>query len=215
MTEASNTIQANREHDSSDWFQAAEQHRAYLLRVAMLQLKQPETAEDLVQDTLLAFFDQAERFRGEASLRTYLVAILKRKIIDHLRSRRELCFSDLEADSGYNDNEFNDRFNQLLDTLFDERGHWHKGIHPLPWPTPEQAFSSQQFWRIFDACIGALPTRTSLIFVQREVFGEEIDALCKLFALTSTNVSVILYRARVVLRQCLETRWLSDGSTNT
>ena len=90
-------------------------HRAYLLRVAVLQLRDPDLAEDVVQDTLVAALQGEAGFSGRSSLKTWLTGILKHKIVDAIRRKgREPVMANLDDETRLED----------FDALFDETGHW-------------------------------------------------------------------------------------------
>lgn len=167
----------------------------YLFRFALSRLRQREAAEDLVQETFLAALNAKSKFAGRSSERTWLVGILKRKIVDHLRRKgREQPASDLAATDHW------------LESLFDERGNWMK--KPGKWPAdPSAAIEKEEFWAIFTACLRKLPERLADAFTLREV--EELDSheVCKVLDISANNLWVMLHRARLGLRRCLEVNW--------
>jgi RNA polymerase sigma-70 factor (ECF subfamily) len=182
----------------SDFASRCNAHRGYLLRVAMLQLRDNDLAEDVVQDTLLAALQGASGFSGRSSLKTWLTGILKHKIVDAIRRKeREPVRASLEEESQIED----------FDALFDESGHWENP--PADWGDPEQALSQQQFLDIMQFCLEKLPPNTGRVFMMREVMGLDSGEICKELSITSTNLWVILYRARIALRQCLEQHWFA------
>ncbi len=187
----------------SDFASRCNIHRGYLLRVAVLQLRDNDLAEDVVQDTLLAALQGADGFSGRSSLKTWLTGILKHKIIDAIRRRtREPSVSPLEEEIQLED----------MDALFDETGHWDNP--PADWGDPEEALSRVQFMDMMQFCLEKLPPNTARVFMMREVMELESQEICKELKITSTNLWVILYRARMALRQCLEQNWfLRAGKT--
>ena len=175
-----------------------EERRPDLVRFAVLQLRDQGLAEDVVQEALMAALEGAPRFAERSSVKTWVYSILRRKIIDALRARRrELPVSGGDADE---DDAAGDR-------LFDERGFWATEHRPHCWTTPEESLEQQQFWQIFELCLDRLPKRTSRVFMMRELLGLETEEICKELAITSSNCWVILHRARMGLRLCLEDRW--------
>jgi RNA polymerase sigma-70 factor, ECF subfamily len=167
--------------------------RPYLLRYASLQLRNRDAAEDAVQETLLAALGAEEGFAGRSNLRTWATGILKHKIVDTIRrSARE---QPLEGDDDTAD----------FDSLFDERGHWKE--HPDPWASPDGALHEKQFLAALQRCLQALPPRTAQVFLLREQMGLDTDEICKELGVTSTHCWVLLYRARMALRGCLEKTW--------
>ena len=169
--------------------------RPYLLRYASLELRNREQAEDAVQETLLAALAAEASFAGRSNLRTWLTGILKHKIVDTIRrSSRERTLESAEGDAGIED----------LEERFDETGHWREP--PQAWP--EQALEDKQFLRALEKCLAMLPARTGQVFLMREHLGFETADICKELAITPTHCWVLLYRARMALRECLEKGWL-------
>jgi len=186
-----------------DFASRCNSHRGYLLRVAVLQLRDNDLAEDVVQDTLLAALQGAEGFSGRSSLKTWLTGILKHKIVDAIRRKsREPVVAPLDEEVQLGD----------IDALFDENGHWESP--PADWGDPEAALSRVQFMDMMQFCLEKLPPNTARVFMMREVMELESAEICKELKITSTNLWVILYRARMALRQCLEQNWfLRAGRT--
>lgn len=176
------------------------EHRAYLYRYALLHLRDPEQAEDAVQETLLSAVKAVADFQGRASLRTWLIAILKHKIIDHIRkaAQEQVPVSQLNA---ADEDEAADR-----EGFFNSTGGW-RDDRPKTWHDPDEAFERSQFWEIFQTCCEVLPRRIAQVFMLREVMGFSIEEICKDMQITTSNCSVILYRARLRLRNCLEKKW--------
>jgi RNA polymerase sigma-70 factor, ECF subfamily len=172
-------------------FAALAEHRQYLLKVARLELRDGTSAEDIVSDVITQAFERRETFRGTSSLRTWLTSILKNRIIDLLRKqwREQPLESNTDDENG-------------IDRLFDASGHY---VH-MPSDIRDPAELSQQddFLAAVQKCIDLLPKRIGQIFVLREVFGSDTRELCKDLGLTTSNVWVQLYRARMMLRTCLE-----------
>ncbi len=178
--------------------------RPDLLRFARLQLRDAGAAEDAVQETMLAALTGSHRFESRSSYKTWLISILRNKIVDIIRSQsRELPASALADDEEGDD---------LLDeSLFDPRGHWQPGARPARWADPEASFEQQQFWKVFEACLDHLPPKTARVFMMREFLGLETGEICKETGISSSNCWVVLHRARMGLRTCLETRWFAGA----
>ncbi|GIX34419.1 MAG: RNA polymerase sigma factor [Lysobacteraceae bacterium] len=173
--------------------------RSRMLRFATLQLGDPQLAEDAVQEALVAAMTHARSFAGRAAYRTWVFAILKNKIADLLRQRSR----SLEA-ARLGDGE---EENGEPEGLFDARGHWQPHERPRDWHDPEAATGQAEFWRIFEACLDRLPGRQAQVFMMREFVGLETAEICAATGLGVSNVHVILHRARLRLRECLEDRW--------
>ena len=167
--------------------------RPYLLRYASLHLRNRDAAEDAVQETLLAALAAEAGFAGRSNLRTWATGILKHKIIDTIRRASREQALEAEEDTA----EF--------DALFDERGHWHE--HPDAWPAPDGALEEKQFLAALQRCLDGLPPRTARAFLLREHMGLDTAELCKELGVTATHCWVLLYRARMALRECLEKSW--------
>ena len=181
---------------SSDFRTQVESLRPYLLRYATLQLRDTAAAEDAVQEAMLAALNGEPNFAGRSNLRTWITGILKHKIVDTIRRQdRERAAStfDPEGDAA----EF--------DALFDRRGHWQDA--PDAWEHPEGALGQKQFLAALEACLRALPARTGQVFMMREHLGLDTNEICKELAITPTHLWVMLYRARMALRRCLELNW--------
>ena len=170
--------------------------RPALLRFAMLQLRNDAQAEDVVQDTLMAVLERPERFAEQSSLRTYVTAIMKHKIIDVLRAAKrtrpiEVCDDQTEADA--------------IDALFAANGHTHE--QPRDWGNPDATLEQKDFFRVMEICLEKLPPKTARVFLMREWLALDIHEICKEVGLTTSNAWVILYRARIRLRECLDVNW--------
>jgi RNA polymerase sigma-70 factor (ECF subfamily) len=182
----------------ADFRAQVEAQRPYLLRYASLQLRDTAAAEDAVQEALLAALAGESGFAGRANLRTWLTGILKHKIVDAIRRQaRERPAADLEPEAG--EDEF--------EGLFDRRGHWQEA--PAAWDHPEQALNQRQFLAALEACLRALPERTARAFMMREHLGLETSEICKELRITATHCWVMLHRARMALRLCLQANWFN------
>jgi RNA polymerase sigma-70 factor, ECF subfamily len=173
-----------------------------LLRYAQLQLRNDSVAEDVVSETLLAILEKPDAFAGRSSLRTYATGVLKHKIVDVMRrSGRELHIEPLDEQS----------LDEAIDAMFVENGHWRDP--PPAWQSPERAFEQAQFFETLQACIDRLPPKLGRIFMMREWLEMEVPQLCDELAITSSNCGVMLYRARMQLRECLDRQWFgrTDG----
>ncbi len=178
-----------------------EEHGDYLFKYALVRLRDPAKAEDMVQETFLAALKGGSRFAGRSAEKSWLVGILKNKICDHFRkASRETSFTDLDF---YSDEE-NDRF--IPDGIF--QGGWIHELGPLEWsPDPGASLDSQAFWKTFHDCSSKLPKNVATVFTLREVDGVESKEICKMLNISENNLWVMLHRARMALRRCLETNW--------
>ena len=176
--------------------------RDYLLKFARLQLRNDAWAEDAVSDTLLAALSKPQSFGNRSQLKTWLVGILKHKLIDALRHHsREVSGLESSAD---------DAADPLDYMAFKADGHFSEA--PAEWGNPEQQLSSLQFFHVLDACTSLLPANQGRLFLMREWLELSSEEICKELTLTPTNLYVQLHRARLRLRECLELNWFMKGS---
>ncbi|MGE0348722.1 sigma-70 family RNA polymerase sigma factor [Hydrogenophaga sp.] len=177
--------------------------RAYLLKFARLQLRNDAWAEDAVSETMLAALSKPQGFQQRSQLKTWLVGILKHKIIDALRHHgREVC-----ASSGSPD----EQADPLDDMAF--RANGHHAEKPADWGNPEQDLHSRQFFEVLEACTDRLPAVQARLFLMREWLELSSEDICKELSLTPTNLYVQLHRARLRLRECLELNWFARPKT--
>lgn len=182
--------------------QVADLH-SYLLKFARLQLRNDTWAEDAVSEVVLAALAKPQAFGNRSQLKTWLVGILKHKIIDTLRQRgREVC-------QGADTQESNE---DPLDYL-SFKGDGHFTEPPADWGNPEQQASSRQFFEVLEVCANQLPTVQGRLFLMREWLELSSEEICKELQLTPTNLYVQLHRARLRLRECLELNWYGKTAT--
>jgi RNA polymerase sigma-70 factor (ECF subfamily) len=176
-----------------------ETHRRYLLRVAQMQLRDADLAEDVVQETLVAALSARGGFSGRSSVKTWLTGILKHKIVDAIRQkqRQPVVLASFDEETDLED----------FDPLFKDNGAW--AAPPADWGDPENALSRREFFDVMDLCLEKLPPNTARVFVMREVMELTSDEICKELTITANNLWVILYRARMALRLCLEQNWFA------
>jgi len=166
-------------------------HGDYLFRVARRQLHTDELAEDAVQETLLAALSAQARYAGDASPRSWLTGILKHKIVDLIRRQVREVEIPRDADG-----------EEAIDRLFQQDGHWAEPLRP--WGNPQTEAELSQLRRILDDCADRLKPVMAQVFSLREVAGMETEEICKELNISPTNCWVLLHRARVFMRQCLE-----------
>ncbi len=173
--------------------------RPDLLRFARLQLRNDTWAEDAVSETLLAALSKPQSFQGRSQLKTWLIGILKYKVIDGLRQRGREVVLDFSPEDEHAD--------PLEHMAFTANGHFVNA--PADWGDPEQALGSQQFMQVMDACTQKLPPVQARLFLMREWLEMSSEDICKELAMTPTNLYVQLHRARLRLRECLELNWFA------
>jgi RNA polymerase sigma-70 factor (ECF subfamily) len=172
--------------------------RPRLLKYALLQLRNAAWAEDAVSETLLAALEKPQSFAGKSQLKTWLVGILKHKLVDQMRRNcREMSMT---AEDG----------EDLDEELFKPDGHWREA--PQEWGDPEHTLHQLDFMRVLDACVEKLPGQQGRLFMMREWLELETDEICKVLDISPTNLWVMLHRARLRLRECLQLNWFSTAS---
>lgn len=176
-----------------------DEHGDYLFHFALSRVRDPGLAEDLVQDALLAALRGADRYQGRSVERTWLAGILRNKMLDHFRKAgRETSFTDLEFYEEEETSAFdNPRF----------PGHWKDGAGPQDWNRAGESLDGEVFWAAFHDCTRKLPEKVARVFLLREMDELPTDEICLTLDVTPNNLWVMLHRARMALRRCLEENW--------
>lgn len=176
-----------------------DEHANELFRFACLRVRDSLVAEELVQETFLAALKGFDSFRGDSTPRTWLIGLLRHKIADHFR---RLNRHRPAADAGTD---------ETIDAWFDSKGAWinkptDRALDPL--------LLSQRadFWAVFRTCLHALPDRIGQAFSFRVLDDMNPDDVCKVLSVSSTNLWVMLHRARARLRACLEVNWFESDA---
>ncbi|MBN1909092.1 MAG: sigma-70 family RNA polymerase sigma factor [Pirellulales bacterium] len=191
---AGDTYQARVATDPTTWL---DRYGDTLYRYAILRVRSREQAEDLVQETLLAGLEARERFSGKSSEQTWLISILRRKIVDQFR--KEARLQQIEAEVS------------ALSEFFSNDGHWKVAL--AKWSSdPAHSVEAREFWAAFEACRAELPAILADAFVLRELEDRQRDEVCEILDITLSNLSVRLHRARLLLRRCLEHSWFSSNA---
>lgn len=177
--------------------------RKQMLKFATLQLSDSSLAEDAVQEALIGALKNASSFGGKAALKTWVFAILKNKIADVLRQKQRLISASSLLREGEEEEDFSE--------LFDQKGFWRADEHPAAWANPEASLREAQFWRVFEACLENLPDAQARVFMIREFIELDSHEICETIGITVGNLNVMLHRARIRLRECLENRWFVEG----
>ena len=156
-----------------------------------------DIARDLVQDTFLSGFKNKDGFRGDSSERTWLFAILRNKILDHYRSKYRKPIhesTDLNSEDGH----------------FKKNGHWNAESLPGSWDADTDSLvQNKEFFLILERCKDRLSAQQKLVFVLKYLEDRDADEICKELNIQSSNYWVILHRARVQLRDCLQKNWFN------
>ena len=178
-----------------------ESSRPALMRFAGRALRSAADAEDVVQETLAAAIAAPDAFNGHSSRMTWLLAILKHKIVDvYRRQAREMPLDETVGTDGLDES----------DALFTPAGHWREP--PTSWGSPEAALSQRDFLQLLEACIASLPERMARVFTMREVLELEVSEICETLGISPSNCFVILHRARMRLRRLLDEHWFGPAA---
>ncbi len=183
--------------DPAGW---VDRHGDCLYRYALLKLGEPDRAADVVQETFLHALRSFESFSGRSSERTWLVGILKHKVVDQLRAsaRRQSLAETIAAE-------------RAVAPEFDRAGYWR--ARPGDWAgTVGQAVETQEFWDVVRSCLAHLPATLADAFLLRELDGLGADEVQSRLGITPANLWARLHRARLLLRRCLETHWFDPGT---
>ncbi len=177
-----------------------DEHGAYLYRFALAQVQDAHSAEDLVQETFLAALRSRDTFGGHSSVRTWLTGILKHKVIDLLRKKyREQ--PDDPSSLPFEEEE-------LFRTEGEFQNHWKPALGPAELSLdPSNEVERQEFWNILHSCLERLPGRLRAAFSLRDISDLDTEDICKDLGITPTNLWVMLHRARMQVRRCLERKW--------
>ncbi|MFP4472817.1 MAG: sigma-70 family RNA polymerase sigma factor [Candidatus Omnitrophota bacterium] len=180
--------------DPAEW---VDKYGNYLYRFALGRLRNPNEAENLVQETFLAAFKARDKFAGRSTERTWMIGILKHKIIDYFRKKyRETPVSSLQSR----------KESMTVDSFFDQVGHPNK--YPSDWEAnPRELSENHEFWEVLEKCIQKLPSRTAEAFSMRELDHMETKEICQILNITPTNLWVMMHRARLQMRGCIEENW--------
>jgi RNA polymerase sigma-70 factor (ECF subfamily) len=182
-----------------------EEHGDYLFKYALLRLRNPSKAEDVVQETFLAALKGSKTFAGRSAEKTWLIGIMKNKIGDFYRKvSRETAFTDLDF--------YQDEENERFVTEGPAKGAWVHELGPMEWsPDPGASLDNQAFWKTFHDCAGKLPKNISAAFCLRELDEVDSKEICRMLNISENNLWVMLHRARMALRRCLEANWFGKS----
>lgn len=176
-------------------------HVDYLFRFALVRLRDEARAEDAVQETLLAALQQLHSYSGRSTERTWLTGILKHKIVDQIRkSCKEVPFEPSDTDLS--------EFDPLFEREDEFKDHWSDTLSPRIWHrSPEEAIQQSEFFGVLNNCMGKLPERVAHVFTLREMNELDTEEICGLLELSTSNFWVMMHRARMALRRCIEINW--------
>jgi RNA polymerase sigma-70 factor (TIGR02943 family) len=182
----------------SEFSQAVQVLQPQLMRYARSQLRNDAWAEDAVSETVLAALAKPQAFAGQSQLKTWLVGILKHKLVDQIRRHsREVSATTPDDDE------------DIDGLLFKEDGHWKEA--PADWGNPDQLLAQREFFELLELCMEKLPGVQGRVFMMREWLELETPEICKELDITATNLWVLLHRARLRLQVCMQERWIASA----
>ena len=188
MTEQKNILNINKWIDN---------YADYLYNYTISRVNNSDLAKDLVQETFFAGLKSAKNFQGKATERTWLVSILKRKIIDYYRK-----INSKKGQAEVRMNFYDDGENE---------GNWLEERVPQSWDNAsEKNIENEELKNQLEACINKLPEKYAMVFRMKTVQEFETEEICKELDITSSNLWVIIHRARTQLRKCMEDNWFNN-----
>lgn len=192
------TMSDNLENNPETW---VDRHGDALYRYAMLRVRSPEAVADIVQETFLHALRSREGFAGRSTERTWLIGILRHKILDHYRRTAVAGATEIAIAASVDDSGIG----------YDARGHWQNA--PKSWGNdPSQSLESKEFWGVFHQCLGKLPRSLADAFFLREVDGLDSIEVQRELGVSPANLWTRLHRARSLLRGCLERNWFDSSA---
>jgi len=165
-----------------------------LFGYAMARINSREIAQDLVQETFLVALRTKENYRGEVSEKNWLFIILKSRILDYYKKKKEVLGANLVSEEDDSDE------------FFQSSGHWAKNARPNP-ETTENMVREKEFFSVLEACKSRLNEMQNLVFTMKYLDGADSEFICKELDITSSNYWVLVHRAKLHLRRCLELKW--------
>lgn len=174
----------------------------YLFNFAHSRVHSKEVAEDLVQDTFLSAIKSKSSFQQKSTERTWLTSILKNKIIDFYKKKS----TQKEVSVGTNDDD--EKHNRYFEAEGGRKGMWNIGARPEHWNTDYQTpVEKGEFYIVLNSCFDKLPKQWAAVFTLKNMKDLNSKEVCKELKISSSNYWVIMHRARLQLRECLEKNW--------
>jgi len=176
---------------ASEW---VSRYADYLYNYAIVRVNDSFIAEDLVQETFLAGLKSMKNFKGESTERTWLISILKRKVIDYYRKSNSVK-GKAEVRMGFGNSE-------------NEEGEWlEERVEDISYRNAENNYENEELGLAIQICLEKLPVKQAQIFKQKTILEQETEAICKEYNITASNLWVIIHRARTQLMECLNEEW--------
>ena len=170
-----------------------------LYKYALPRVNDSVVAEDLVQETFLSALKALDSFRGEASEKNWLFAILKNKIIDYYRKRAVEQSLMETPDSSHLDNEW-----------FDAEGKWLENKIPKDWQVGDSPTDRKEMQKVINWCKNRLKELQQQVFILKYLEEMESVEICKVLNISTSNYWVLIHRARLQMRDCIEKNWIKN-----
>ena len=168
-------------------------HADYMFNYTISRVNNRDLAKDLVQETFLSSLKAMKNYKGQASERTWLISILKRKIIDHYRKSNSVK-GKAEVRMSFYENGKN-------------KGKWIEERAPSTWNNIDHTIENEELKAVLDLCIENLPEKYRSVFLLKTIQNYETKEICNELGISSSNLWVIIHRTRIQLRACLEGNW--------
>ncbi len=186
-------METNRKLNAENWIR---DYSDALYKYTVLRVTDTGIAEDIVQETFLSAWRNRDNFKGEASEKNWLYTICKNKIIDHYRKKGSSIIKYAEADN--------------TASFFDETEHWSQENSPKEWGINyQQTVEKKEFYGILEKCKTKLQQMQQSVFVMKYLDDLDTEEICKVLGITSSNYWVLIHRAKLSLRSCLEKNWVN------
>ncbi len=171
-----------------------DQYADYLFNYAVSRVSDSEIAKDLVQETFFAGLKSAKNYKGDAAERTWLIAILKRKVIDHYRK--------------INSNKGKAEVRMSYNTGTETEGDWLEEQVADPMSILENSdIENEELGMAIQECISKLPKKQAMVFTMKTVQGMSTEDICNELDINPSNLWVMIHRARTTLMECLNQNW--------
>jgi RNA polymerase sigma-70 factor (TIGR02943 family) len=188
------TAENRKSLEPSAW---VDQHGDYLYRYAKSRLRDGDASEEVVQQSFLAALEHLDQFSGKGTERSWLLGILKRKIVDFIR--QQMRTTPFSAEDG----------SDPAEAFFDQNGNWRPELRSSML-LPLDSLEREEFWQIFRECLESLPGRQAGVFALREMDDLSTEEICKELEISASNLWVLLHRARLRLAICMKNRWQQE-----
>lgn len=176
-----------------------------LFRFAYFRVNDHEQAEDLVQETFLSALGNLSNFRHDCSEKTWLYNILKNKIIDYYRKNDRFRHQEAESQNEIPDEDF---YQQFFNVEAPHKKHWKAPAAPSEWELPaDDLLVKAEFMRILHVCLSFLPETQADVFRLKNIDELKTKEICKELRISPSNLWVLIHRAKLQLRECLEKNW--------